>query len=86
MKSQAVLRRFGDRKFLIQRPQLQVPPPVLCIRDVEGAEGGAKHGSEANPGTSPTAKRQRTRYALFTVEKTPALSRAGMPKKKLRKY
>jgi hypothetical protein len=40
----------------------------LCIRDVEGAEGGAKwsvsgtkHGSEADPGTSPTARADRGR-------------------------
>ncbi len=45
----------------------------------------SEHGSEADPGTSPTAKRQRIRYILFTVEKTPALSLAGMPKKKIKK-
>jgi hypothetical protein len=28
---------------------------LKSVRDVEGAAGGAKHGSEANPGTSPTA-------------------------------
>jgi len=28
---------------------------VLRVRDVEGGEAGAKHGSEADPGTSPTA-------------------------------
>ncbi len=31
------------------------PLAVLSIRDAEGAEGGAKHGSEADPGASPTA-------------------------------
>ena len=41
------------------KAEIQTKPlAVLSIRDAEGAEGGAKHGSEANPGASPTAVRE----------------------------
>ena len=52
--------------FESQLENILKPLAVLRVRDVEGAEGGAersasgvKHGSEADPGTSPTPSEAR---------------------------